>query len=193
MWYFLINLCYNKQVKTGDFMKKFLNSKMSNWFFSILIFILLILIIKFFILEFDVVRVTNMNPTLDSGDIVMINKLNKLTGYIKKTDIVQYSNKNKTRKYISRVIAMPKDSVEIVNDDIFVNGKKIYEPYVLSQRSKTLNNDKWILNDDEYFVINDDRELEKYNDSRYVGPIKKNAINGVVFFRLFPIDKLGSI
>lgn len=58
---------------------------------------------------------------------------------------------------------------------------------------KKLNNNKWVLSKDEYFVINDNRELDDYNDSRYIGPINKDSIIGVVFFRLYPVDKIGSI
>ncbi|MDU7299170.1 MAG: signal peptidase I, partial [Finegoldia magna] len=96
----------------------------------------------------------NMSPTLTSGDFVLINKLNKITGYIKKTDIVKYYDEKNSESSIARVIAMPKDSVEIINDD---------------------------------------RELDNYNDSRYIGPINKDSIIGVVFFRLYPVDKIGSI
>ena len=105
----------------------------------------------------------------------------------------RYYDQKDSESNIARVIAMPKDSVEIINDDIFVNGKRIYEPYILLQQSKKLNNNKWVLSKDEYFVINDNRELDDYNDSRYIGPINKDSIIGVVFFRLYPVDKIGSI
>lgn len=91
---------------------------------------------KTFILQTQIVKSSNMSPTLTSGDFVLINKLNKITGYIKKTDIVQYYDQKDSESNIARVIAMPKDSVEIINDDIFVNGKRIYEPYILLQQSK---------------------------------------------------------
>ena len=174
-------------------MKKIKNSKLSNLIFAIFIAILVCFVIKTFILETQILKSSNMSPTLNSGDIVLINKLNKFNGYIKKTDIVQYYDEKNSVSSIARVIAMPKDSVEIINDDIFVNGNRIYEPYILLQQSKKLNNNKWVLNKDEYFVINDDRELDKYNDSRYIGPISKDSIIGVVFFRLYPVDKIGSI
>lgn len=174
-------------------MKKFLNSKFSNLLFAIFIALVVCFVIKTFILETQIVKSSNMSPTLTSGDFVLINKLNKITGYIKKTDIVQYYDQKDSQSNIARVIAMPKDSVEIINDDIFVNGKRIYEPYILLQQSKKLNNNKWVLSKDEYFVINDNRELDDYNDSRYIGPINKDSIIGVVFFRLYPVDKIGSI
>jgi len=174
-------------------MKKFLNSKFSNLIFAIFIAILVCFVIKTFILETQILKSSNMSPTLNSGDFILINKLNKITGYIKKSDIVQYYDEKNSESCIARVIAMPKDSVEIINDDIFVNGNRIYEPYILLQQSKKLNNNKWVLNNDEYFVINDHRELDKYNDSRYIGPINKDSISGVVFFRLYPVDKIGSI
>ena len=136
-------------------MKKFLDSKFSNLLFAIFIALVVCFVIKTFILETQIVKSSNMSPTLTSGDFVLINKLNKITGYIKKTDIVKYYDEKNSESNIARVIAMPKDSVEIINDDIFVNGKRIYEPYILLQQSKKLNNNKWVLSKDEYFVIND--------------------------------------
>ena len=174
-------------------MKKFMNSKLSNILFTIFIAFIVVFVIKTYILETQFLKTSNMSPTLNSGDFLLINKLNKVTGYIKNTDIVEYYDEKNSNICIARVIAKPKDSVEIINDDIFINGKKIYEPYILLQQSKKLNNNKWVLDDDEYFVINDDREHGSYNDSRYIGPIKKDYILGVVFFRLYPVDKIGSI
>lgn len=88
---------------------------------------------------------------------------------------------------------MPKDSVEIINDDVFVNGNKIYEPYVFLQKSRNLNNKRWVLDSDEYFVIEDNRDSDNYSSSKYTGPINKKSITGVVFFKLFPIERIGSI
>ena len=90
-------------------MKKFLDSKFSNLLFAIFIALVVCFVIKTFILETQIVKSSNMSPTLTSGDFVLINKLNKITGYIKKTDIVKYYDEKNSESSIARVIAMPKD------------------------------------------------------------------------------------
>jgi signal peptidase I len=47
------------------------------------------------------------------------------------------------------------------------------------------------LQDDEYFVMGDNRD-NSY-DSRSFGPVKKELIVGRVWFRGLPLDKLGLV
>ena len=58
-------------------MKKFLDSNFSNLLFTIFIALVVCFVIKTFILETQIVKSSNMSPTLTSGDFVLINKLNK--------------------------------------------------------------------------------------------------------------------
>ena len=83
---------------------------------------------------------------------------------------------------------MPNDTVEIKNGKIYVNDEEIEEEYAYGQTS---DYDKITLGDDEYFILGDNRPISK--DSRYFGPVKKDEIIGKVIFRLWPINKFGTI
>ena len=56
---------------------------------------------------------------------------------------------------------------------------------------ETSDYDKVTLEDDEYFILGDNRLISK--DSRYFGPIKENEIKGKIVFRLFPFIKIGMV
>ena len=90
-------------VKNGDNMKKFMNSKLSNILFTIFIAFIVVFVIKTYILETQFLKTSNMSPTLNSGDFLLINKLNKVTGYIKNTDIVEYYDEKNSKICIARV------------------------------------------------------------------------------------------
>ena len=55
----------------------------------------------------------------------------------------------------------------------------------------TFDFDKVKLSDDEYFVMGDNRMNSE--DSRSIGPVKKERILGTVNFRLYPFSKFGKI
>ena len=83
---------------------------------------------------------------------------------------------------------MPNDTVEIKNGKIYVNDEEIEEEYAYGQTS---DYDKITLKDDEYFILGDNRPISK--DSRYFGPVKEDEIIGKIIFRLWPINKFGTI
>ena len=56
---------------------------------------------------------------------------------------------------------------------------------------ETSDYDKVTLEDDEYFILGDNRLISK--DSRYFGPIKENEIKGKIVFRVFPFTKIGTV
>jgi signal peptidase I len=90
---------------------------------------------------------------------------------------------NMPRIYIARVIGLPKDTLQFkAGVGVFINGKKLEEPYVLETLKYCKNSDQslecapQILKEDEYFLLQDNRN-NSY-DSRDYGPVQKNRILG---------------
>lgn len=125
---------------------------------------------------------TSMNKTLNNGDLLILSKVAK----IDRDDIIVLTNDNE--KIIKRVIGMPGDTVEIKNDRIFINDKKIKDEHAFG---KTSDYSLITLKADEYFVLGDNRLVSK--DSRYFGPVKKEDIEGQAIFRFFPFTKIGKL
>jgi len=119
------------------------------------------------------VRILPFNePT--HGDVVVIDYTDELTG--------------KNELIVKRVFAMPNDTFEIKDNEIFVNGEIVDDPH----RAPNTRMDDYpltIMASDEAFVLGDHRNVSK--DSRMIGPIKIEqikAVHGVIFW---PIGNIG--
>ncbi len=171
-----------------------------NSFIKVLIISLIIVIpIKYFIIEPYMVLGTSMEPNFHTFDYLFVDK----TGFVQtdRGDVVvlippkemeKHSWRNYTVfldnrvKYIKRVIAMPGESIKIKNNQVYI--KKLGENkfHILSETYTTnyrMRDMDLTLKNDEYFVMGDNRAYSK--DSRIIGPIKKNEIQGVVILELF--------
>lgn len=94
--------------------------------------------------------------------------------------------------YVKRIIGLPGETVQIVDDTIYINGEPLEENYGKDPiRNPGVAAEPFTLDDDEYFVLGDNREVSQ--DSRYeeVGNIKRDKIVGKAWLRIYPISKFG--
>lgn len=147
-----------------------------------IVILIIVVLFRSFIATPVKVDGTSMYPTLDGNEIMILNKLGKIDRY--DVVVIDYSPSD----IIKRVIGLPGETVEIKNNVIYINGKKIKDQY---GKGDTGEYDKIQLSDDEYFVLGDNREYSK--DSRYIGPIKAKEIKGTTNFIIFPFTKFGKI
>ncbi len=165
---------------------------------SLILYIGIVVVVCFLIVTFVGQRTTvngdSMNPTLESGDSLWINKLAYRFGDPERYDIIVFPYEQDVH-YIKRVIGLPGETVQITNTgDILINGKILEEP---TKFARIINpgraSNPITLGPDEYFVLGDNRNNSK--DSRYdsVGNIKKEKMIGKAVFRLTPFKKFGSI
>lgn len=116
-----------------------------------------------------IVNGNSMSPTLKDGDKVIYKKVDKLNRF----DIIVINYQNDI--IIKRIYGLPGETIEIKNGIIYVNDKKIDDQYAYGNTNYLT---KITLEDDEYFVLGDNREISL--DSRHIGPIKKVSIKGKI-------------
>ena len=93
---------------------------------------------------------------------------------------------------IKRVVGLPGETVELRNQDIFVNGEMLEESYIKEAcRITRCADQSWRLGQNEYFMMGDNRNNSR--DSRRFGPVPLQKIVGQVIFRYWPLDSLGLI
>lgn len=117
---------------------------------------------------------TDMRPTLDGGDKVIMNP----PGEIVRGDIIMFrSPKDESRFYIKRVVALPGEKIEIKDGRTFINGVPLDEPY-LDQEYNSVNGRlaESTVPAGEYFVMGDNRNNS--SDSRAWGTVKLGLITG---------------
>ena len=149
-----------------------------------IVIVLVVVLIRTFIITPVRVDGDSMKNTLKNGDILLLYKL----GSINRLDIIVLDEEKDNEKIIKRVIGLPGETVEIKKGKIYINDKVIDDKYAYGETS---DYDKVTLEDDEYFILGDNRLISK--DSRYFGPIKENEIKGKIVFRLFPFTKIGTV
>ena len=123
----------------------------------------------------------SMEPTLMEGQVVIVNKIEYYLKSPKRNDVIVYKQSNREHSYyeIKRVIGLPGETVKIKNGIIYINDEALKEKV----KTETIENaglaEEGIkLDDNEYFVLGDNRNDSE--DSRFasVGNVLKNEILG---------------
>lgn len=156
-----------------------------------IVLIIVILLIRTYLFVPIMVSGNSMVPTLNNGDVMILNKFSYLVNDIKRFDIVVVDYENEY--IIKRVIGLPGDYVEYKNDILYVNGKKIKEEYDREYTEDFNLNDLSIekIPNNYYLVLGDNRPISK--DSRKIGLIDKKNIKGTTNFILFPFSRFGEV
>lgn len=132
-----------------------------------------------------------MVPTLLDGDIMILDKIGYRINGLKRFDIVVIKYNNE--KIIKRVIGLPGDYIEYKDNILYVNGKEIKEEYkreITNNFSlKDLGYEK--IPENKYLVLGDNRSISK--DSRIIGLIDKEDIEGYTGIIVFPFKRIGNV
>lgn len=148
------------------------------------IIIVFVLLIRTIIITPVRVTGTSMDPTLKEGDILLLYKL----GQINRFDVVVIDKSVEGDELIKRIIALPGESVEMVDGKLYINDTLSEDPYA---SGLNIDFNKVYLGEDEYFVMGDNRTVSL--DSRVFGKIKRDSIKGTTKTRIYPFNKIGSI
>ena len=132
----------------------------------------------------------SMMPTLEEGEYLIINKLSYYLEEPRRGDIVvlQYP-RDRSREYIKRIIGLPGDIVEVGNGQVQVNGVTLNEPYINGNPS--YRQQSWIVPDDHYFVLGDNRNNS--SDSRSWSFLPRSDIVGKAWLIYWQIDDWGTV
>ncbi|MDO5713586.1 MAG: signal peptidase I [Tissierellia bacterium] len=174
--------------------KKKDDNSLKSWLQTILVAIILAAIIKHFIFNTTLVKGPSMEPTLHENDRMICLVFPLYYSNPERGDIIILDAPDEKKEYVKRVIGIPGDEIEIVNGKVYVNGEIINEAYI-DTGLETLTNfeNRWTLDEDDYFVLGDNRHPSKSVDSRYFGPIPRSSIRSIAKFRYFPFSRVGTL
>jgi len=119
----------------------------------------------------------SMYPTFEDGQILL---LNKFDDNYKRFQVIVF--KHGTDKYVKRIIGLPGETVAYKDNKLYINDQIVEEKF---SHEKTSDFEyETTIPYGTYFVIGDNRINSL--DSRFIGVISENDIEGVVGFSIFP-------
>lgn len=143
----------------------------------------------------------SMYPTLHDEDIAIVNALSLERSDIKRFDIVVLKCEKLDKDIVKRVIGLPGDTLVYRDDKLYINGTYYDEKYLnkdyiakakIKYQTELFTNDFEItLNDDEIFVLGDNRLQSA--DSRTLGTFKYSDIIGKKGLVIFPLKNMNLI
>ena len=167
-----------------------------SWIWSFIVAFIIVGAVYIFLGRPFTVSGASMYPTLHNGDRMILSKI----GDINRFDVVVLKAPDENVEYIKRVIGMPGDTLELKQGVLYINGKKIEQPFINTEalQKQTVFIDDFTLQtltgetkipEGKYFVMGDNRGVSR--DSRMIGLIDRKAIEGKAVFTIWPMNQFG--
>jgi signal peptidase I len=161
----------------------------------------------------------SMEPTLDPGQRVLVNRLGYRFGEPSIGDVVVFrppvtaergyngpqctversreqvcpepDPKRSDENFIKRIVAGPDDRLRIERGRPVVNGRIVEEDYIIPCRGfgSCEFPEEVVIPPDHYFMMGDNRGHS--DDSRFWGPVPREWIIGQAFFTYWPVNRIG--
>jgi signal peptidase I len=160
----------------------------------------LYLVINFVIQTVHVIGLS-MFPTVGDQDYLIATKIDyRFHGPQRGDIIIMRDPYDPSRDFIKRVVAVPGDHLLIRDGGVFINGRRLDEPYINHEPS--VQGSDWpptpssdpqgvLLKTDDYFVMGDNRNHS--TDSRVFGVVHRDQIEARAWIRVLPLTNLGFV
>lgn len=132
---------------------------------------------------------SSMTPTLIDGDIVTAVR----NGSYERGDVIAFYYNNKI--LVKRVIGLPGEWVDIDGQgNVSIDGEPLDEPYLDEKTMGEYDIElPYQVPDGRYFVMGDRRSVSSDSRNSAVGCVSEEQIVGKLFFRIWPLNELGTI
>lgn len=156
----------------------------------------LFIVLYLFVMAPHQVRGSSMDDTFHNGEYILTSKISYKFGAPKRGDVIVFkSPKNPDIDFIKRILGLSGDTILIKDGQVFVNGELMNENYIKDTTNIPggfiQNGVEVTVPDGELFVMGDNRPNSE--DSRRFGFIPREDVIGKVFFRYFPLTRMGPI
>jgi len=166
------------------------------WVAQIAAVIFLAYIIVYYCVEKTNVIGSSMESTLAANDPIIINKFAYRISDPKRFDVIVFKQSGREHSFynIKRIIGLPGETVLIKDGNIYINGEMIEEYSIVEPMiNYGLAGEEISLEDNEYFVLGDNRNNSE--DSRFasIGNITRDEIIGKAAIRLSPFNFISKL
>jgi signal peptidase I len=174
-----------------------------GWGVILVAILCLTVVLRTYVVQSYYIPSPSMTPTLQVGDRIIVNKLSYDLRGVHRGDIVVFRRPpledEEYADLVKRVIGLPGETISSKNGSVYINGKRLREPWlpkVPSSFTGAIPSAHPQFNlpgpvkipAGDYFVMGDDRTDSQ--DSRFFGPIPKSLIVGRVVAVVWPLSQI---
>lgn len=178
------------------------DNNIRNWVEPAFIAVLIAAFLRLFVVQAFIIPSSSMEGTLLIGDQIMAEKMSSLPGKGKKflkfaspkrgeVILFKYPEDPKLM-FIKRCVGLPGDIVMVRGKQLYINGKKMEEPYIshIDKRVygfKESNRDNYgpvTVAPGNYFMMGDNRDASE--DSRFWGFVPEENLRGKAWIVYWP-------
>ena len=167
-----------------------------NWLVALVVALVASILVRTYCFESYFIPSGSMEPTLQIGDRVMVDKLSVDFGTINIGDVIVFKSPgavaaacgDTVADLVKRVVALPGDTIASVGNRIYVNDHLLKENW---SHNEPLGRPipTTVVPKGDYYVLGDNHPNSC--DSRYWGFVPRSSIIGKVFLRYWPLTRLG--
>lgn len=214
-------MIYTKVVNKNIIYTANIAFELGKWAF---ILVLIGSLFHYFLMTVFVISGPSMEISFHNGQVVLVSRIGLFTNQYQRGDpmVVKFPGDPEKKKYIKRLVGLPGETVEVKNNEVYVNGKQLVETYIRpvgddcpSQPNCNpafYENPEWEIEaaqlhsqgkvlskpDVKMILAKDEYFLmgdnrENSNDSRKWGAAKREHVIGPVRFVVFPLRDWGPI
>lgn len=187
--------------------------------FLVLVALAVAILVKTFLIQAFYIPSASMEPTLEIGDRVFVNKLAYDIGDLARGDVIVFANPHPEQlpergvvsaflhwlgegiglaqpadeDFIKRVIGLPGETIEIRDNVVYIDGEPVEEPY-LTDAARRSNGDfpETRIPPGQLFMMGDNRGNSA--DSRYgLGLVPVDKVIGRAFIVIWPPSQFGGV
>jgi signal peptidase I len=173
---------------------------LAGWAVSLALALLLAFGLRAFAFQTFWIPTTSMVPTLDVNDRILVLKAFFNWHQLREGDIVVFTRPPRDQcggpgggDLVKRVIALPGQTIYSADGILYVDGRRLREPYLPPHDPlgpaipDATRHDPFHVPSGEFYVMGDNRAISC--DSRFWGPIKGSSIVGRVVMLLWHNDR----
>jgi signal peptidase I len=172
----------------------------------VVVAVLVAVLLRTFVVATYSIPSGSMEPTLQIGDRIVVDKLSYHLHGVDRGNIVVFTTPSNedcagppVADLVKRVIGLPGETISLQDGSVSIDGRLLPEPYLPSDvRTDTYPGPSangyslhhpYRIPAGDVFVMGDNRPDSC--DSRYWGPIRESTIVGQVDFRIWPLSRIG--
>ena len=168
-----------------------------EWAVVLMVALAVALLVRAFVVQTFFIPSASMEPTLQVGDRILVDKLSYKLHAVHRGDIVVFGRppgetaSQNIQDLVKRVVGMPGETIWSTGQNVYVQGPdthgrvvEIPEPVPGTMLGPPIR--RFTIPAGDYFVLGDNRSNS--DDSRFWGPIPRSLIVGRVVMRIWPLS-----